>query len=214
MRFLTALVGLLLLAALPAVAVAKKRGPSPRAVVLTGKLAPAEAPPAAVARDDDDDEDDDDRKGRGRDRGEEGEGERHEAETPEAQDDVDAGDETDADEAEIEALEDEVEPVTGTLRLVDTKRRDVLQVRAEHLVPGERYAVALRRGAGCGSPSDPALPGFGAGALVADEDGKARLTTRSRSYAARAGVTDFVTVSDAEGTLVACGELTPKRARR
>jgi hypothetical protein len=226
MRLLAALAALLVLAVVPAAAVAKKRHGSNRAVVLQGELAPLDRDlaDADAARDDDDEVDRDRGRRRGAERPDEveshddhGDDQRDRREGQAPQDGTpapSAPDETDEEDKDVDDdLEDELEPVSGEARLVDTKRGDVLQVKVEHLAANATYAVALHRGTGCEEPEADSLPGFTYRPLVADEDGDGYATAHSRAYAYRADATDYVTVTDAEGTIVACGELTRKRSR-
>jgi hypothetical protein len=110
--------------------------------------------------------------------------------------------------------------LTGKVQLVDNKKRDSLKIQLKGALPaGSVYDWGVFRVKGAGAACDPANAGervssFKNKELKSNAAGNASATAKSKSFVGLLDKRYAVSVSDANGTVVACGELKRKKAAK
>lgn len=108
--------------------------------------------------------------------------------------------------------------VTGKVQLVDNKKSDSAKIQVKGLLnPGSTYDWQIFRINGTGSACDEGSRGavvtaFNYKLLKVNPSGNASSTSKSKTFQAVSTTRYGAVVSDADGVVVACGELKRKKA--
>ena len=108
--------------------------------------------------------------------------------------------------------------ISGKAQMVDNAKRDNASIQLKGLLnPGSTYSWTIFRAVGSAPVCDPASAGSTVSAfkykdLKVNPAGNASSTAKSKTFKAVSTTRYGVSVSDADGVVVACGELKKKKA--